>query len=41
MVEIGVLESLEAGGSEVGDMEVRAVCGQEGSWREELYNRDS
>ena len=33
MVEIAVLGSLEAGGSEIGVMEVRAVCGQEGSWR--------
>ena len=41
MVVIGVLGSLEAGGSEVGGMELRAVCGQEGSWIEELYNRDS
>ena len=41
MVGIGVLGSLEAGGSEVGDTEVRAVCGQEGSWREESYKRDS
>ena len=31
MVGIGVLGSLEAGGSEVGGMEGRAVCGQEGS----------
>ena len=35
MVGIGVLESLEAGRSEVGGMEVREVCRQEGSWREE------
>ena len=28
-------------GLEIGGMEVRAVCGQEGSWQEELYNRDS
>ena len=27
-------------GSEVEGMEVRAVSGQEGSWREELCNRD-
>ena len=39
MVGIRVLGSLEAGGSDVGGMEVRAVCGQEGSWREELCNR--
>ena len=31
MVGIGVLGSLEVGGSEVGGMEVRAVCGQKGS----------
>ena len=40
MVGIGELGSLEAEGSEVGGMEVRTVCGQEGSWREESYNRD-
>ena len=39
MVRIGiVLGLLEA---EVGCMEVRAVCRQEGSLREESYNRDS
>ena len=41
MVGIGVLGSLEAEGLEVGDMEVRAVCEQEGFGREELYNGDS
>ena len=41
MVGIGVLESLEAGGSEIGGIRVRAVCGQEESWREESHNRDS
>ena len=35
MVGIGVLGSLGVGGSEGGGMEVRAVCGQEGSWRED------
>ena len=35
MVGTGVL------GSGVGDMKVRAVSGQEKSWKEELYNRDS
>ena len=39
MVRIGILGSLEVGVSEVGGMQVRAVCGQEGSWREELYKR--
>ena len=28
-------------GSKVGGMEVRGVSGQERSWREGLYNRDS
>ena len=38
MVRLAVLRSLEMGGSEVGGMEVRAVCGQEGFWREESYD---
>ena len=41
MIGIGVLGSLEAGGSEVGGVLIRAVCGQEGSRREESYNKDS
>ena len=38
MIRIGVLGPLEVEGSEVGGMEVTVVCGQEGSWREELHN---
>ena len=41
MVGIGILGSLEVGESEVGSIEIRVVCGQEGSWREESYNRYS
>ena len=41
MVGIQVLGSFETWGPEVAGMEVRAVSGQEGSWTEELYNRDS
>ena len=41
MVRIGILGSLEAGGSDVGSIEIKAVCGQEGSWREESNNRNS